>query len=93
MSIWLGILIIKLMEIGMVMPPVGINSFVAAGVARVRSGTVFLGIMPFIVVDLVVLVILYLWPELTLWLPSFVSDAVYAALHGTPAEIPTIPAP
>jgi C4-dicarboxylate transporter DctM subunit len=93
MSIWLGILIIKLMEIGMVMPPVGINSFVAAGVARVRSGTVFVGILPFIVVDLVVLVILYLWPDLTLWLPSFVSDAVSAALHGTPAEITPIPAP
>jgi len=85
-SIWIGILIIKLMEIGMVMPPVGINSFVAAGVARVRSGTVFLGIMPFIVVDIIVLVILYLWPDLSLWLPSFVSEAVHTAMYGgTPA--------
>jgi len=79
-SVWIGILIIKLMEVGMVMPPVGINSFVAAGVARVRSGTVFLGIMPFIVVDMIVLVILYLWPELSLWLPSLVSDAVHSAM-------------
>lgn len=89
-SIWLGILIIKLMEIGMVMPPVGINSFVAAGVAKVRSGTVFTGILPFIAVDIVVLVILYLWPELSLWLPAFVSDAVHGALNGL---TPGVPAP
>lgn len=90
MSIWVGILIIKLMEIGMVMPPVGINSFIAAGVAKVRSGTVFKGIMPFIVVDLIILVIMYLFPDLTLWLPSLVSDAVHSAMY---PEVLTTPTP
>lgn len=79
-SIWLGILIVKLMEVGMVMPPVGINSFVAAGVAKVKSGTVFTGILPFIVADVVVLIVLFFVPELTLWLPAFASDAVFDAL-------------
>ncbi len=79
-SIWLGILIVKLMEVGMVMPPVGINSFVAAGVAKVRSGTVFKGILPFIAADIVVMVILFFVPELTLWLAAFASDPVHQAM-------------
>jgi len=72
-TIWLGVLIVKLMEVGIVMPPVGINSFVAAAASRVRTETVFKGILPFFVIDLILLVILYLVPELSLFLPSLVS--------------------
>src|SRR5699024_12193645 len=51
--IWLGILIVKFIEIGMVTPPVGINAFVVAGTTGIRSETVFKGIMPFFMIDLV----------------------------------------
>lgn len=70
--IWLGILIVKLIEIGMVTPPVGINAFVVAGTTGIRSETVFKGIMPFFVIDLVLIAIFFLLPDLILYLPSLV---------------------
>jgi len=90
MSIWLGVMIIKLTELGMVMPPLGINSFVSANVAKVKPATVFLGTFPFLIVDVVVLIILFIFPELSLWLPAAVSTSVHDALFGgAPAPIPT----
>jgi TRAP-type C4-dicarboxylate transport system permease large subunit len=80
MSIWLGVMIIKLTELGMVMPPLGINSFVAAGTAKLKPTVVFRGIMPFMIIDFIILVILFLFPVLSLWLPSFVSTEVSGAL-------------
>lgn len=70
--IWLGILIVKLIEIGMVTPPVGINAFVVAGTTGIRSETVFKGIMPFFVIDLILIAIFFLLPDLILYLPSLV---------------------
>lgn len=80
MSIWLGVMIIKLTELGMVMPPLGINSFVAAGAAKLKPSVVFRGTTPFLVVDLVVLVIMFFVPGLSLWIPALVSSNVHSAL-------------
>ncbi|WP_298746255.1 TRAP transporter large permease [uncultured Serinicoccus sp.] len=74
-SVWLGILIVKLIEIGMVTPPVGINAFVVAGSAGLRTDTVFKGLLPLFLVELVVVVILFLFPQLSLFLPSLVNPA------------------
>ncbi|SDH86866.1 TRAP transporter large permease [Agrococcus jejuensis] len=71
-AIWLGVLIVKLIEIGMVTPPVGINCFVVAGTTGERPETVFRGVAPLFGVDLVVTTILFLSPALVLWLPSLV---------------------
>ena len=73
-AIWLGILIVKLIEIGMVTPPVGINAFVVAGTTGVRSETVFRGIVPFFIIDLVLIAIFFLFPDLVLLLPSLVVE-------------------
>ena len=70
--IWLGIVIVKLIEIGMVTPPVGINCFVVAGATGVRTETVFKGVMPFFTVELLITAVLFLVPALTLFLPSLV---------------------
>ena len=70
--IWLGILIVKFIEIGMVTPPVGINAFVVSGTTGVPSETVFKGIMPFFVIDLVLIAIFFFVPDLILYLPSLV---------------------
>jgi len=72
--IWLGILIVKFIEIGMVTPPVGINAFVVAGTTGIRSETVFRGIMPFFVIDLVLIAIFFFVPDLILYLPSLVQQ-------------------
>ncbi len=72
-GIWLGILIVKLIEIGMVTPPVGIQCFVVAGTSGVRVSTIFRGVMPFVIVELIVVAILFAFPQIILWLPSLVT--------------------
>ncbi|HHW83489.1 MAG TPA: TRAP transporter large permease [Actinomycetales bacterium] len=71
-GIWLGVIFVKLIEIGMVTPPVGINCFVVAGTAGVKVDRVFAGVLPFVIVDLAVIAILFAFPDIVLWLPDMV---------------------
>src|SRR5699024_3344822 len=71
-GIWLGVMIIKLIEIGMVTPPVGINVFVVAGTARIPTMEVFRGVWPFVLLELLLLAVFFVWPDMLLWLPSWV---------------------
>ena len=68
--IWFGVLFVTLCEIGMILPPVGINLFVIQGVSGLPFGTVVRGIAPFVAADLVRLALLVLAPGLALWLPA-----------------------
>lgn len=70
--IWVGILIVKLIEIGMVTPPVGISCFVVSGTSGVRVTDVFRGVLPFVLVDLAVIAILFAFPSITLFLPNLI---------------------
>ncbi len=69
-GIWYGIIITKTVEIGLVTPPLGLNVYVTSSVTGVKLGEAFRGVLPFLAVELVLLLILVLFPELTLWLPS-----------------------
>lgn len=69
-GVWLGILIVKLIEIGMVTPPVGINCFVVAGTAKIPSSEVFKGVWPFVVIEIALVAVFFTFPEIVLWLPS-----------------------
>ncbi|MEB4614944.1 TRAP transporter large permease [Leucobacter sp. M11] len=71
-GIWLGIMIVKLIEIGMVTPPVGINCFVVAGTAKIPTAEVFKGIWPFVLIEIGLLVLFFVLPDLILWLPAVV---------------------
>jgi TRAP-type C4-dicarboxylate transport system permease large subunit len=71
--VWLGIMVVKLIEIGMVTPPVGINAFVVAGATGVKTETVFKGVLPLFLVDLAVTAVLFLFPQISLFLPSLVA--------------------
>lgn len=70
--IWFGIIVVKLLEIGMVTPPVGLNCYVISsslkGVAPLS--TVFRGAFAFVLTDLVTLGLLIAFPIITLWLPN-----------------------
>lgn len=70
--IWLGIILIKLLEIGLITPPVGLNVFVIQSALKdtVAMPVVFKGVLWFIAMDLVTLTLLVAFPELTLWLPT-----------------------
>lgn len=71
-GIWFAILVVKMIEIGMVTPPVGINVFVVAGASGVTIEQAFRGVLPFVLVDLLVVAILIAFPWLVTWLPSIV---------------------
>ena len=69
--IWFGIIIVMTVELGLIHPPVGMNVFVIKSVVKdVSFTTIFKGVVPFIVTDLIRLVILIAFPILALWLPS-----------------------
>jgi tripartite ATP-independent transporter DctM subunit len=69
--IWFGIIIVMTVELGLIHPPVGMNIFVIKSVIDdVKISTIFYGVLPFIVTDLLRLVILVAFPIIALWLPS-----------------------
>jgi len=70
--IYFGIVLIKLLEIGLVTPPVGLNVYVIKSALGklVDLPTIFRGVAWFIVADLVTLCLLVLFPKISLFLPS-----------------------
>jgi len=69
--IWFGILIVRLMEIGQITPPVGVNVFVIKGIAKdVPLYTIFRGIIPFLIADLCHVALLIAIPQIVLFLPN-----------------------
>jgi tripartite ATP-independent transporter DctM subunit len=69
--IWFGVIIVMTVELGLIHPPVGMNVFVIKSVVKdVDFLTIFKGVLPFILTDLVRLVILIAFPIIALWLPT-----------------------
>ena len=69
-ALWFGILILTVCEIGMIVPPVGINLFVIQGVAQLPMQTIVRGITPFVIADCLRMLLLAFIPALATWLPS-----------------------
>lgn len=69
--IWFGIIIVKLVEIGAITPPVGLNLYavLTAAEGRVTSRVLFKGVIPFIGFEAVALGLIWGFPEISLWLP------------------------
>ena len=69
--IWFGIVVVVVVEISLITPPVGLNVFVLKGVVGdVSTGTIFRGVTPFWIVDILRLILLLALPGLVLWLPG-----------------------
>ena len=69
--IWFGVIIVMTVELGLIHPPVGMIVFVIKSVIEeLNFSTIFAGVLPFILTDLVRLVILIAFPIIALWLPS-----------------------
>lgn len=70
--LWFGILLCKLLEIGMITPPVGMNVFVIKSVTGnlVSTTAIFRGVLWFLVMDLLMVALYILWPDLILALPA-----------------------
>ena len=69
--IWFGVIIVMTVELGLIHPPVGMNVFVIKSVVKdVSFSTIFLGVLPFVLTDILRLVILIALPEIALFLPA-----------------------
>jgi C4-dicarboxylate transporter DctM subunit len=75
--IHLGILFALCIEMGAVIPPVGLNLFAVSGTTGVPVTTVMRGSFPFLCTDGCVLILVMLFPILTLWLPNIAVQSVF----------------
>jgi tripartite ATP-independent transporter DctM subunit len=72
--LWFGVVLVKLLEIGMITPPMGMNVFVIKGVVGKLASltTVFRGVFWFVCVDLLIVAVLIAFPNIVLFLPRLV---------------------
>jgi tripartite ATP-independent transporter DctM subunit len=69
-SVWFGIVVLLVVEVGLITPPVGLNIFVIRSqVPDVDLGAIYRGIVPFLWAHAILIAILLLWPDSALWLP------------------------
>jgi len=69
--IWFGVIMVKVSEIGLITPPVGLNVYVVKAAAPdVPLTTIFRGVLPFLLADIVNTIILIIFPQISLLLPS-----------------------
>ena len=71
--IWFGILVVRVTEMGLITPPVGMNVFIIKGISDVSISTIFKGIIPFLMADLVQVAVLILFPQIVLFIPNLMS--------------------
>lgn len=70
-GIWIGVLVVKVAEMALITPPVGMNAFVYSGAVREAGlDRVFRGVVPFVAADLVVVALLIAFPAVVTFLPS-----------------------
>lgn len=70
--LWYGILLVLNVEIAVITPPVGLNLYTMKGIVgdQVSLSEIIKGTAPFIIVDILALLLFMFWPELALWLPG-----------------------
>lgn len=69
--IWFGIIIVRVCEVGVITPPVGMNVYIIYGVAKdVPLHRIFQGIVPFLIADICHIALLLVVPQIALFLPS-----------------------
>ena len=68
--IWFGVILVRMMEIGSITPPMGLNVFVMATITDVPIGTIFRGIVPFVIADFCHVALLVAVPALSLFIPN-----------------------
>ncbi len=69
--VWFGIIVIIVVELGLITPPIGINVFtVKSVIPSIDLTQIFIGVVPFVIADLVVLALIFIIPGLAVLLPS-----------------------
>lgn len=73
--VWVGVIVVKLLEIGLLTPPVGLNAFVIKSVVgdQVELGAIFRGLLWFVGIEMLLVVVLVMFPQISLFLPSLMA--------------------
>src|SRR3546814_17626440 len=73
--IWFGIIVVKMVEIGLITPPIGLNCFVVNGVRPdIPLSAIFMGVWPFVVADLICVGLLLVFAQIVLFLLLLMSS-------------------
>ncbi len=76
--IWFGIIAVVTVETGLISPPVGMNLYVVKSAAKeLKMTDIMAGVIPFVIADVVRIIILIAFPAISLWLPSVLGGASY----------------
>lgn len=74
-AIWFGIIVVKMAELCLITPPIGLNCFVVSGVRPdISVQDVFRGVTPFFVADVITIGVLIMFPQIVIWLPSLMTN-------------------
>ena len=69
--VWFGIIMVMVVELGLITPPIGMNVFVIKGITKdIPLETIFRGVTPFIIAQIILIAVLIVFPSIALWLPS-----------------------
>ena len=70
--IWFGVICVQMIELSLITPPVGLNCFIVKGISppEVSLSDVFIGTAPYFVLEVIVICLLVMFPQIALWLPS-----------------------
>ena len=69
--IWFAVIMTVNLEIGLVTPPVGLNLYIVKNIAPdIPMSHVLLGVIPFVIIEVLVIACVSIWPELATWLPN-----------------------
>jgi len=69
--IWFGIIVVMVVELGLITPPIGMNVFVIKGMVQsVPLVSIYKGVLPFVIGQVVLIIAVFLVPEIALWLPE-----------------------
>ena len=68
--IWFGCVLVIVIQMGLVTPPVGLDVFILSGAIDVPLFTIFRGVLPFLVAMIIGIILLAIFPQIALFLPS-----------------------
>jgi C4-dicarboxylate transporter DctM subunit len=69
--VWFGVIVVIVAEVGLIHPPVGLNLFVIqAHAPDIKITSIYRGIVPFLFAPLALLILMFLFPQIALWLPK-----------------------
>ena len=72
--VWFGIPLGVVLMIGVVIPPVAVCVFVVKNITQEPIGQIYKGVAPFLISLVIVWALLFLFPQLALWLPSLIYE-------------------